>query len=227
MSIAITDDHRALADTVGDLLLKRDARRAARALLDSTEETLPAFWSDVAGLGWLGLHLPEAHGGSGYTLEELVVVVEELGRAVAPGPFVPTVIASAVIGAAADDATQATLLPGLADGSVTAGIALDSSITVSGGRASGTASSVVGGGLASLLVLPAGDDVVVVTVGDGVTVDVPVNLDPTRRSARVTLDGAPATVLAGARNQLVDLARVLLSAEAVGVARECTDLAAS
>ena len=49
-------------------------------------EALPAFWAELADLGWLGLHMPEEHGGSGYGLEELVVVVEELGRAVAPGP---------------------------------------------------------------------------------------------------------------------------------------------
>ncbi|MFN8027835.1 MAG: acyl-CoA dehydrogenase family protein [Acidimicrobiia bacterium] len=48
-------------------------------------------------LGWLGLHLPEAHGGSGFGLEELVVVVEQLGREVTPGPFVPTVVASALV----------------------------------------------------------------------------------------------------------------------------------
>jgi alkylation response protein AidB-like acyl-CoA dehydrogenase len=227
MPIAITDDHRALADTAEDFLLKRDARHAARTLLDSKDETLPSFWKDLVDLGWLGLHIPEAHGGSGYSVEELVVVVEELGRAVAPGPFVPTVIASAVLVAAGDDATQSALLPGLADGSTTAGIGLDASITVSGGTASGTAPAVLGGGLASILVLPAGDDVVVVEVGKGVTVDVPGNLDPTRRSARVTLDGAPATVLAGARTSLVDLARVILSAEATGVAAECTKLAAS
>jgi alkylation response protein AidB-like acyl-CoA dehydrogenase len=59
-----------------------------------------------------------------------------------------------------------------------------------------------------------------------VKVDVPQNLDPTRRSARITLDGAAATVLAGARRDLIDLARLLLSAEAVGVARECTESAA-
>ncbi|HKY68850.1 MAG TPA: acyl-CoA dehydrogenase family protein, partial [Acidimicrobiales bacterium] len=96
MSIAITDDHRALADTAADFLAKRDARSAARALLEEPGERLPPFWDDLAGLGWLGLHVPEADGGSGFGLEELVVVVEALGRAVAPGPFVPTVIASAV-----------------------------------------------------------------------------------------------------------------------------------
>src|SRR4051812_16423622 len=122
MSIAITDDHRALANTAADFLAKRDARGAARALLESPEEPRPAFWDDLVGLGWLGLHLPEAHGGSGYGLEELVVVVEELGRAMAPGPFVPTVVASAVIAAAGDDAVKKQLLPGLGDGTLAAGI---------------------------------------------------------------------------------------------------------
>src|SRR3954468_16640692 len=92
MSIAITDDHRALADTAADFLLKHDARGAARALLEAETEPIPAFWDDLRKLGWLGLHVPEEHGGSGFGLPELVVVIEELGRAVAPGPFVPTVI---------------------------------------------------------------------------------------------------------------------------------------
>ena len=90
MSIAITEDHRSLAETVKSFVQKRDARGAARALLEAPTEPLPELWNELAGLGWLGLHLPEAHGGSGYGLEELVIVVEELGRAVAPGPFVPT-----------------------------------------------------------------------------------------------------------------------------------------
>ena len=159
-------------------------------------------------------------------MEELVVVVEELARAVAPGPFVPTVIASSVLLAAGDADVQKRHLPGLADGSVVAGVALDGSVSVSGGTASGSA-VVLGGGLAQLLVLPAGDDVVVVEIGDGVTVETPPNLDPTRRSSRVTLDDAPATVLAGGARALTDLARVVLSAEAVGMARECTELAAA
>ncbi len=79
MSIAITDDHRALADTVADFLAKHNARDAARALLDAETEGLPAFWPDAADLGWLGLHVAEEHGGSGFGLSELVVVVEQLG----------------------------------------------------------------------------------------------------------------------------------------------------
>ena len=80
-------------------------------MLDAPDEKLPAFWDDLVGLGWLGLHLPESVGGSGYGLPEFVVVLQELGRAVAPGPFLPTVLASTVIATAGTEAQQAALLP--------------------------------------------------------------------------------------------------------------------
>jgi alkylation response protein AidB-like acyl-CoA dehydrogenase len=226
MSIAITEDHVTLAGTVADFLAARDARGEARALLEAPEEGLPSFWSEAASLGWLGLHVPEDEGGSGFGLEELVVVVEQLGRALTPGPFVPTLIASAMLVAADDAAVRAAHLPGLAAGSKVGAAALGGGVTVAGGTASGDAGVVLGGGLADVLLVTAGDDVAVVEVGAGVAVEVPTNLDPTRRSARVTLDGAPATVLPGAARTLRDLARVILSAEAVGMARECTEQAA-
>jgi alkylation response protein AidB-like acyl-CoA dehydrogenase len=227
MSIAVTDDHRALAETAADFLRKADARGAARALLEADTEPRPAFWGELANLGWLGLHLPESVGGAGYTLEELVVVVEELGAAVAPGPFVPTVVASALIAAAADDATKESLLPGLADGSKTAAIALQSSVTVSGGVATGTAEAVLAGGTPDLLVIAAGEDVLVIDGADAsVSLSFPKNLDPTRRSGTATLSGSAAVMVPGARAELVDLARVILAAEAVGVARTCTEMAA-
>ncbi len=227
MSIAITEDHRSLAETVRSFADKRNLRGAARERLETSGDSLPEFWAELAELGWLGLHLPEDVGGSGYGIEELVVVVEELARAVAPGPFVPTVIASAVIAAAGDDDLRSRVLPGLADGSVVGAVALGGSVTVSDGVASGDVGAVSGAGGASLILVPVGDDVVVVdAAGQGVEVDTPPSLDPTRRSARVTLDGAPVTVMPGARRSLVDLARVLLSADAVGVARECTQMGA-
>jgi len=228
MSIPITEDHRALGQTASDFLAKHDARGAARRLLEAPAEELPEFWSDVAALGWLGLHLPEEHGGSGFGLPELVVVVEELGRAVAAGPFVPTVIASAVVAAAGGEALRSRLLPGLADGSTPAGVALSAEIAVSGGKATGTAAAVLGAGLARVFVLPAGDDAVVVDAASrGVDVSVPANLDPTRRTGRVTLEGAAAEVIPGGRRALVDLGRLLVAAEATGVATECTEQAAA
>ncbi len=66
MSIAITEDHRTLSSTAADLLGRRDARGAARSLLESSDEPMPPFWDEIANVGWLGLHLPEEHGGSGY-----------------------------------------------------------------------------------------------------------------------------------------------------------------
>jgi hypothetical protein len=227
MSLAITDDHRALADTASDFLTKHGSRAAARALLEAPTEGLPAFWKDLRALGWLGLHVPEDHGGSGYGLPELLVVVEELGRALAPGPFVPTVIASAVLAAAAPADVAAQHLPGLAAGDTTGAAALGGDVELRDGAAHGPAGVVLGGGLADVLLVPVGDDVAVIDArGEGVKVEVPANLDPTRRSARVTLDGAPAQVLPGARQVLVDLARTIIAAEASGVARECTELAA-
>ncbi len=112
MSIAITDDHRALAETASSFLAKREARAEARALLEAPEEGRPALWDELVSLGWLGLHLPEEYGGSGYGLEELVILVEETGRTVTPGPFLPTVIASAVLDAAADDELKGAAAPG-------------------------------------------------------------------------------------------------------------------
>jgi len=228
MSIAITEDHRALAETVRSFADKRNLRGAARARLESSDDVLPECWAELAELGWLGLHLPEDVGGSGYGIDELVVVVEELARAVAPGPFVPTVIASAVIAAAGDDDLKSRVLPGLADGSTVGAVALGGSVTVAEGAASGDAGVVLGAALASLILVPVGDDVAVVdATGGGVTIDSPPSLDPSRPSARVTLDGAPVTVMVGARRVLVDLARVILSADAVGVARECTEMGAA
>ena len=141
MSIAITDDHRALADTVGDFLTKHEARAAARALLEADDEANAAFFPDAAGLGWLGLHIPEQHGGSGYGLEELVVVVEQLGRAMAPGAFVPTAVASAVLVAAAPDDLAAQLLPGLADGSTCGAVALGGDVELRDGAVHGSAAT--------------------------------------------------------------------------------------
>ncbi|MDR2988792.1 MAG: acyl-CoA dehydrogenase [Nocardiopsaceae bacterium] len=228
MSIAITDEHRALAKTGADFLDKNDARAAARGLLTAENEERPAFWREVGQLGWLGLHLPEEHGGSGFGLPELVIVAEEMGRAVAPGPFVPTVIASAVLAAAGSEQAQAKLLPGLADGSVIGAVALGGNVSVSDGKASGQAGTVLSGRLADVLLVASGDDAAIIDChGDGVTITVPANLDPARRAARVTLDGAPAEVLPGAGQVLTDLARTILAAEAAGVARATTDLASA
>ena len=233
MGIALTDDHRELANVARAFLTSQKARWAARSLLDAPDESRPPFWHDLVELGWLGLHIDEEYGGSGYGLPELVVVIDELGRAVAPGPFVPTVIASAVIAKDGTADQKARLLPGLIDGTVTAGIGLDSQVQVKDGPkngiASGEAGIVLGAGLAELLLIAAGDDVLVLERDRaGVSVEVPDNLDPTRRSGRVRLDSVSVTAddtLPGARESALARARTLLAAEAVGGAADCVDSA--
>ena len=229
MGIALTDDHRELAEVARAFLTSQKARWAARSLLDTADESRPPFWQNLVELGWLGLHIDEEHGGSGYGLPELVVVIEELGRAVAPGPFVPTVIASAVIAKDGTADQKSRLLPGLIDGTVTAAIGLDSQVRVSDGLADGDAGIVLGAGLGELLVIAAGDDVLLLERGrDGVSVDVPDNLDPTRRSGRVRLQNVSVTaddIVPGARESTLARARTLLAAEAVGGASDCVDAA--
>ncbi|MGQ0482936.1 MAG: acyl-CoA dehydrogenase [Pseudonocardia sp.] len=226
MSLAITDDHRALAEVTRSFLAKHDTRAAARGQLNAETESAPPFWAELTGLGWLGLHLDEERGGEGYGLPELAVVLEALAGAVAPGPFLPSVLASSVL--AASGAGEPELVTALAQGRRTAGVGFAGTARLDGARVSGDAGPVLGAGLADLLVLVAEDDVVLVeTAASGVTVGGPTapDLDPTRRSPRVTLDGVATTVLPGARPLLTRLARTLAAAEAAGIASACTDMA--
>jgi alkylation response protein AidB-like acyl-CoA dehydrogenase len=229
MGIALTDDHRQLAEVARDFLTSQKARWAARSLLDSPDESRPPFWADLVELGWLGLHIAEEHGGSGYGLPELVVVIEELGRAVAPGPFVPTVIASAVVANDGTTEQKARLLPGLIDGTLIAGVGLGGNVRIDDGIADGDAGIVLGAGLAELLLIDAGEDMLLLDrCRGGVSVQVPDNLDPTRRSGRVSLHDVSVTagdILPGARASALARARTLVSAEAVGGASDCVDAA--
>ena len=124
MPIGISEEHEALRQAARRFLETHCPPSVPRATLDVEDELVPPFWADLAGLGWLGLHVPESHGGQGYGLVELAVVLEELGRAVAPGPFLPTVLAAALVDRHGTDAQRAALLPPLCDGSLVAGVSI-------------------------------------------------------------------------------------------------------
>ena len=229
MPIAITDEHRELGATVRGVLSAHGSLAANRALLEADGEPRPTFWKEMAELGWLGIHLPEEHGGAGAGLGELVVVLDELGRQVAPGPFLPTVLASALIAQCGTAEQRAFFLPSLADGTLVAAVGLGGSLTLTDGMLDGDGGIVLGGAAADLLLLRAGDDMVAVQRGaDGVTLGGTKDIDPSRRSARVTVSSATvreADVIVGAAGRSRALARTLGAAEAVGVMAACTDAA--
>jgi alkylation response protein AidB-like acyl-CoA dehydrogenase len=243
MSLGVSEEHEALHASARRLLEARCPPSVPRALLETPDQVaaLPPFWEELAGLGWLGLHLPEEVGGSGYGLAEVAVVLEELGRAMAPGPFLATVLASAAIwrGSAAD--SNASLLRGLADGSVVGTMVLPELSDLRAEeqadgtlRVSGTAQPVPNGLEASVMVAPAGDSWIILdlspaTVGSPVTVGPLASLDPTRRLGTVTIEGAvvpPERRLPRLDHELArDLIATLVAAECAGLASWCLDTA--
>jgi alkylation response protein AidB-like acyl-CoA dehydrogenase len=232
MGIGLTAEHVELAASVRAFAARHIPRDAVRAALDPGADERPDHWSALAGQGLLGLHLPEDHGGQGFSLVELAVAVEEMGRALAPGPYVPTVWTSAVLLAAG----AGDLLPGLADGTRLGAVSLAGGLT---GRREGGAlvvdgvvEPVLGGMAADLFVLPVatgdGEEWVAVPAAE-VTAEPLESLDPVRRVARVRLDGVSASrVLTGlARPDVLAIAAVVLGAEACGVAGRAVDTAAA
>ena len=86
MAIGITEEHEELRQAVRRFVETNIPPAAARAVVDGGADGRPAFWAALCEPGWLGLHVSEDHGGAGYGLVEQAVVIEELGRACAPGP---------------------------------------------------------------------------------------------------------------------------------------------
>src|SRR5690349_10494607 len=194
MGIGVSEDHEALADAVRGWATRAGLRDSARAALEAPESR-PEWFADLGRQGLLGLHVAEESGGSGAGGVELAVSVEELGRGLAHGPSLPTVLASLVLSKAGGTAAK-ELLPALADGTTTAAVALGlgtltATSDADGVSVSGTVRPVLGGGLADLLVLGARDGVAqvwfVVDVAH-VTVHSLSGLDGTRRPAEITLD---------------------------------------
>ena len=231
MSIALTEEHRELARVARSFLDARRTRADSWARLDAPRESMPGFWKEMAALGWMGLHVDEASGGQGFGLAELAIVLEELGYALASGPFLPTTLASALLVERGGETARSAFLPGLADGSLVGAVGLRGDVTLGEDRRlSGSAGLVLGAEFAGLLVLCVGNDVALVRADQpGVAIEAQKNIDGSRRVAAVTCDGVevPAeNLLPGARKALARLARVLSAAEAAGGARACTEMAA-
>jgi alkylation response protein AidB-like acyl-CoA dehydrogenase len=235
VSIAIAEDHLALLAVARRFTAERCAPAVARAAMDSVEagtETLPPFWDELAGLGWLGLAVPESEGGQGAGYTGLAVVLEELGRAVAPGPLLPTAWAAGVTGGVPH--MRADLAAGRRAGAV----ALEGAIRAreDGGALclTGSTGPVLGGTLADAVVVPvtvAGEErwaLVETLEGAAATATPRPPLDQTRGLARLALVDAPATPLAGVTRERVEAVGVVLgAAECAGGAAWCVDVASA
>jgi len=229
MAIGITEEHRSLEESVRGWVQRVAPIGEVRRVLEADGEQRPEHWAGLAEQGLLGMHVAEEFGGAGFGLVEAAVALEQAGAGMLPGPFLPTVHASALIQAGGGEAAK-ELLPGLVDGTlvgaVVAGAGTLTATPEAGGlRITGVATPILGGALADVLVLAARDAdralVYVAVDASAVAVKALKSVDPTRRSVEVTVDTVvPAgRVLTGVDEALArDYAAVLLSAEACGVA---------
>ncbi|MGW5715187.1 acyl-CoA dehydrogenase family protein [Amycolatopsis sp. NPDC003865] len=240
----MVNEHDELRASVRRFLTDKSPGEAVRHWMASEDGFDPAVWRVTAEqLGLTGLAVPEDYGGAGGGPAELGVVLEETGRALLPSPFFATVaLAGQALAEAGPDAAR--WLPGIADGSLTATLAIaeesgswrpeDVSATVTAGRLSGTKMFVIDGDSAALVLVVARDETglglfAVEGVASQVTRCRLDTLDPTRRLGRLDFDSAPAVRIGPADEAFVhralDLAVVALAAEQVGGAQACLDAA--
>ncbi|GIH77721.1 acyl-CoA dehydrogenase family protein [Planobispora longispora] len=207
--MSLTEEQAALRDAVRSFLSERP----------------DASWRRFAAeLGVAGLAVPEEYGGAGCGMAEVAVVCEELGRALAPYPYLSTVVLAAeALRAGGDPSAMARLLPGIADGSRTATVLLpgDADLTLTGGRLTGAARYALDA------------EVVLAFAGGELVEAVPssrtphTTLDPTRPLATLTFDAVPVRPAGdgAAAGRIRDLGVTGLAAEQAGGAARCLETA--
>lgn len=252
VTYAPTEDQDLIRTTARQFLTERIGLERVRDLMMSDEGFDRGLWKEMADLGWPGLAIAEDYGGAGLGPVEMSVLLEEMGRFVTPGPFFASaVLATTAIQQAADEESQARLLPELASGETIATLAvyeeprgwemLPSSTSAEkvddGWRLTGVKQAVLDGHLADLLLVVAdtGDGVGLFGVdanATGVGISQETTLDATRRQATVTLDGVDiegTSRLDGANTsaalkRTLSMATAALAAEQVGGAQRCMEM---
>jgi alkylation response protein AidB-like acyl-CoA dehydrogenase len=117
MDFGFSEEQEMLRKSARDFLTKEAPMTYVRRMMEDERGFTDELWRKMADLGWMGLILPEAHGGAGLTFVDMVVVLEEMGRVVLPGPFFTTAIVGGVaLAQAGSPAQQADFLPKLAEG---------------------------------------------------------------------------------------------------------------
>ncbi|HEX7739904.1 MAG TPA: acyl-CoA dehydrogenase family protein [Marmoricola sp.] len=184
MDFTLDDEQRALRDAARGVLKGYDPERR-RTVTSSDPGYDTAVWEQLAQMGLLGLPFAEADGGSGAGPVEVAVVAEEIGRVLAPEPYVAAVaLAGGIVAAAGSSEQRASLLGGLSDGS--------SLLAFAHAGADGTAEPVIQGAAASQIVWQVGDDLFVAPAPSDATAYATYDGG---RGARLTFDSASAAPL--------------------------------
>lgn len=250
MDIGFTEEQELLRETARKFLDGECDSRFVRARMAEPAAVTDAFWHKLGEQGWLGIVYPEEDGGSGLGLVDLVVLMEEMGRRVMPGPFLSTVLlGGAVIAEAGSPAQRREWLPRIAEGDKkaalawtepqlrwdAAGITLAARETAGGFNLSGSKLFVGDAHLADILVVAARtrdgstmEDGVSLFLAPrdtpGLTINVLPTIDETRKLCQVRLDNItlPAAALLGERHQgWAPLSRVAARATVALCAEMC------
>jgi alkylation response protein AidB-like acyl-CoA dehydrogenase len=238
VSIALSEDQVALAESVAKFVARHAPTATTRLELEDLAAGIrPAWWGAVREQGLLSIHLPARVGGDEAGLEELAVVVEETGRGLLPGPFLPTVLASSVVTRLAAGTAHDDLLVRFAEGATgtctTTAAGLAAERTDGGWVVSGTTAPAIGALSAQVAVLGA-------EAGSGRTIWFTVAGDQLEEVGRDRLGGVDVTrdigvfrldavaigddqVLTGDEDAVRSIAAALFAAEAVGLARWCQE----
>ena len=208
MELDLSEEQRELAATVRSLLDKRADSRAVREAMVSEAGFDEQLWRTLCDqIGAAGLGIPEEYGGAGFSLFESLVLLEEVGRSLAPSPLLASLVAAEALLAGGDTEACRRLLPRIAAGEV-ATLVLDDGPALQGDTA-------------TVLLAVTGDDLVEVDPDTVPRAALP-TMDQTIRMAEVTLDGATTTP---AGEGVAALARARMVG-AVGVAALQAGLAA-
>jgi alkylation response protein AidB-like acyl-CoA dehydrogenase len=241
LDLIATEVENDLRSAVRDLLADRCAPHAVTSMYDGDRTVVEPLWRALAvDIGLAGLLVPEDLGGAGASAVEAAAVLEELGRASAPVPFLTSsVVATTALLACAEGDTARGVIMAVAAGERTAALVVPLStapdgplpdITATDGSLTGTVRSVAGALEADLLVVPAQttDGVALYLVeSSAATVEPVVSLDMARQVADVTLDGATGQLVLDDGEAVVRSALLagagLLASEQVGIARWCLE----
>jgi len=212
LNFDFTDDQQAIKRTAKDFLASRYKAEKVRELAESGSYD-DGLWREMSELGWPGIYIPEEHGGQGLGVVELVIVMEELGYALAPSPFFSNAAAGLAILHGGSDEQKQRWLPGIASGEQRGTVALVTN---------GEAPLVPDADSASVIVLIDGDSATLVEAGDA-EIEERAVMDSTRRFSSVRAEGGEP--LGGDFSAGIDRAEAALAAELVGVGQRVMEMA--